>query len=76
VGSTSRDAICGAQIWAVVRFALLERSELMENRHLDTLLLCAVYAVCTKVANFDLKFRHIIAVYSAKFPGKATKVLT
>lgn len=40
---------------------------LLINRHLDTVLLCAIYAVCNKVAKIDLKFRTIIAVYVSRW---------
>jgi len=50
-------------VWVLLQHVLLS-TDLLFNRHLDTMVLCCVYAVCTKVAKTNLKFKKIISVYN------------
>ena len=50
------------QVWAVVKLVLDKARHLLVGRHLDQLLMCAVYGVC-KVNQRPVTFRHIIEQY-------------
>ena len=50
------------QVWAVVKLVLDKARNLLVGRHLDQLLMCAVYGVC-KVNQRPVTFRHIIEQY-------------
>ena len=50
------------QVWEVVKLVLDQARHLLLGRHLDQLLMCAVYGVC-KVNQRSVTFRHIIEQY-------------
>lgn len=53
-----------AQIVNVVDLVLHEERELMQNRHIDHLIMCTMYAVCNKVKGMkNLTFKDIIYNY-------------
>jgi hypothetical protein len=54
-------------VWALVHRILRVQMELMYDRHLDTILLCAIYAVCNKVARKDFSFKNIISIYTSRW---------
>lgn len=46
-------------IWAVLKYILTQRLDLLKNRHLDQLIFCTIYCV-TKIFKVSLKFQEII----------------
>ncbi|KAJ8249009.1 hypothetical protein GJAV_G00230200 [Gymnothorax javanicus] len=50
------------KIWTCFEYSLVHCTELMLDRHLDQLLLCAIY-VMTKVTKEDKSFQHIMKCY-------------
>ncbi|XP_063801376.1 retinoblastoma-like protein 2 isoform X2 [Pseudophryne corroboree] len=50
------------KIWTCLEFSIVHCSSLMKDRHLDQLLMCAVY-VMAKVTEEDLSFHNIIKCY-------------
>jgi len=51
------------EIWALLKFLLSEHTELMVDRHLDQIILCAIFGVC-KARGPALKFMTLARVYS------------
>ncbi|TSQ12704.1 Retinoblastoma-associated protein [Bagarius yarrelli] len=51
-----------AIIWTLLQHTLQNEYELMKDRHLDQLMMSAMYAIC-KVKNVDLRFRTIVTAY-------------
>ncbi|KAL7844287.1 hypothetical protein SRHO_G00228260 [Serrasalmus rhombeus] len=49
-------------IWTLLQHTLQNEYELMKDRHLDQLMMCAMYAIC-KVKNVDLRFKTIVTAY-------------
>uniref|UniRef100_A0A8B9KIQ7 Retinoblastoma 1 n=1 Tax=Astyanax mexicanus TaxID=7994 RepID=A0A8B9KIQ7_ASTMX len=49
-------------IWTLLQHTLQNEYELMKDRHLDQLMMSAMYAIC-KVKNVDLRFKTIVTVY-------------
>uniref|UniRef100_A0A8C2IIJ4 Retinoblastoma 1 n=1 Tax=Cyprinus carpio TaxID=7962 RepID=A0A8C2IIJ4_CYPCA len=49
-------------IWTLLQHTLQNEYELMRDRHLDQLIMSAMYAIC-KVKNVDLRFKTIVTVY-------------
>ncbi len=47
------------QIWGVMKYILSSEVNLVIGRHVEQLILCAVYGVC-KISNSPLKFQDII----------------
>lgn len=62
------------QVYATMRHVVYERTALLYNRHLDHLLLCAVYGVCKVNAEVDVKFKDIITQYK-RLPQCRTDVI-
>ena len=55
-------------VWHFLQSVLAEHIELLLDRHLHTVLLCCIYAICNKVArNAELNFRKIIGVYLSRW---------
>lgn len=46
-----------------MKFALFEQTRLFYNRHVDQILLCALYGVC-KVNRLNVTFREIVQHYT------------
>ena len=55
------------KIWEVMKYCLSSETELLLNRHIDQLLLCAIYAV-ERIGGTNIKFNAIIARYSDLHP--------
>uniref|UniRef100_A0A671RR83 Retinoblastoma-associated protein-like n=1 Tax=Sinocyclocheilus anshuiensis TaxID=1608454 RepID=A0A671RR83_9TELE len=49
-------------IWTLLQHTLQNEYELMRDRHLDQLIMSAMYAIC-KVKNVDLRFKTIVTTY-------------
>ncbi|XP_034034545.1 retinoblastoma-associated protein [Thalassophryne amazonica] len=49
-------------IWTLFQHTLQHEYELMKDRHLDQLMMSAMYAIC-KVKNVDLRFKTIVTAY-------------
>ncbi|XP_058614094.1 retinoblastoma-associated protein isoform X2 [Onychostoma macrolepis] len=49
-------------IWTLLQHTLQNEFELMRDRHLDQLIMSAMYAIC-KVKNVDLRFKTIVTAY-------------
>ncbi|XP_077522166.1 retinoblastoma-like protein 1 [Amblyomma americanum] len=59
-----------SKIWTCFEHSLVHCTKLMKNRHLDQLLLCAIYIV-TKVTKFDTKFQDILHRYRDQYQKKS-----
>lgn len=46
-------------IWAVLKYILTQRVDLLKNRHLDQMIFCTIYCV-SKIFKLQLKFQEII----------------
>eukprot|EP00826_Nyctotherus_ovalis_P044278 TRINITY_DN4771_c0_g2_i1.p1 TRINITY_DN4771_c0_g2~~TRINITY_DN4771_c0_g2_i1.p1 ORF type:complete len:778 (-),score=214.31 TRINITY_DN4771_c0_g2_i1:1581-3914(-) len=55
------------KIWEVMKYCLSSETHLLLNRHIDQLLLCAIYAV-EKIEGRNIKFNAIINRYSDLHP--------
>uniref|UniRef100_A0A8C9SXC7 Retinoblastoma 1 n=1 Tax=Scleropages formosus TaxID=113540 RepID=A0A8C9SXC7_SCLFO len=51
-------------IWTLLQHTLRHEYELMKDRHLDQLMMSAMYAIC-KVKNIDLRFKTIVTAYKS-----------
>ena len=60
-------------IWAAMKFFLSEKTELLRDRHLDQLILCAVFGVC-KARSHPLKFASLLQIYANLNPDEALSV--
>ncbi|XP_074658286.1 retinoblastoma-associated protein-like [Tubulanus polymorphus] len=60
------------KIWRCVENVIVQRSDLLRNRHLDQIVLCAVYGVC-KISDEERKFKTIVNVYK-DVPRASSKV--
>ncbi|KAJ7344451.1 hypothetical protein JRQ81_000401 [Phrynocephalus forsythii] len=49
-------------IWTLFHHTLQNEYELMKDRHLDQIMMCAMYGIC-KVKNIDLRFKTIVTAY-------------
>uniref|UniRef100_M4A7D6 Retinoblastoma-associated protein n=1 Tax=Xiphophorus maculatus TaxID=8083 RepID=M4A7D6_XIPMA len=49
-------------IWTLFQYTLQHEYELMRDRHLDQLMMSAMYAIC-KVKSVDLRFKSIVSAY-------------
>uniref|UniRef100_A0ACB8GFC4 Uncharacterized protein n=1 Tax=Sphaerodactylus townsendi TaxID=933632 RepID=A0ACB8GFC4_9SAUR len=49
-------------IWTLFHHTLQTEYELMKDRHLDQIMMCAMYGIC-KVKNIDLTFKTIVTAY-------------
>ena len=52
-----------AKVYGVVRFGLFERTSLLYGRHLDQLLLCALYGVCKVLRLEGMTFKELTTHY-------------
>lgn len=50
------------KIWTCFEFSIRNHTDLMRDRHLDQILMCAVYAMC-KVTGRDQSFQDIMKCY-------------
>jgi hypothetical protein len=53
----------------------LEKPALLFGHHLDLIILCCIYAVCSKLTKSDLRFRNIIQVYTARWDKNSESVI-
>ncbi|KAM9410298.1 retinoblastoma-like protein 2 isoform 1-T2 [Pholidichthys leucotaenia] len=60
------------KIWTCFEFSLVNCTSLMEDRHLDQLLMCAIYVIA-KITNMDIPFKRIMKVYKQQ-PGANSNV--
>lgn len=58
------------KIWTVFEYSIRNQTELMRDRHLDQLLMCAVYVIC-KVGDNERKFSHIMQCYRCQPQAKS-----
>ncbi|XP_053311514.1 retinoblastoma-associated protein [Spea bombifrons] len=49
-------------IWTLFQHTLQHEYELMRDRHLDQIMMCAMYGIC-KAKNIDLRFKTIVSAY-------------
>lgn len=63
-------------VWVLVHHIIVDRVLMLVDRHLDTIILCSIYAVC-KIGSVEpaLTFRRIIAVYMARWDQNSAKVV-
>jgi len=58
-------------IWNVIKSMLSCEPQILINRHLDQLVMCAIYSVC-KISDFkQISFNKIINMYSNLFMNKS-----
>jgi retinoblastoma-associated protein len=50
------------QTFVICQYYLKECSEMMEEKSLDIVIMCAIYGVC-RAKNVDIKFKTMISVY-------------
>ena len=60
------------KIWECLEHCIFERTFLFQNRHLDQILMCSIYAIC-KVSDQERKFKSITQAYR-KMPSTAAEV--
>ncbi|TNN25168.1 Retinoblastoma-like protein 2 [Liparis tanakae] len=53
------------KVWTCLEFSLVHRTDLMADRHLDQLLMCAVY-IMAKVTRVEIPFRRIMKCYRSQ----------
>lgn len=51
------------KIWTIFEYSIKERTELMKDRHLDQILMCAVYVICKLVKMEKNSFTEIMRCY-------------
>jgi hypothetical protein len=62
-------------IWDLVLYCIYYKHELLVDRHLHSLLLCCIYAVCNKVVDLRVTFRKIIEHYMTQWEDNAAVVV-
>lgn len=50
------------KIWTTFEYSILRHIDLMQNRHLDQLLMCSIY-IFARVRNLPIQFKDIMTVY-------------
>lgn len=84
--SHSREAVSAHhavldQIWDVVMHSLASSPTVLKDRHLDTVILCCVFAVCVKLAQvkslagIPLSFKRIVGEYVARWQSNSVGVV-
>ncbi|XP_063738203.1 retinoblastoma-like protein 2 isoform X2 [Eleginops maclovinus] len=53
------------KIWTCFEHSLVQYTELMVDRHLDQLLMCAIYLM-SKITNVEMPFKHIMNCYKSQ----------
>ncbi|XP_041792890.1 retinoblastoma-like protein 2 isoform X2 [Chelmon rostratus] len=53
------------KIWTLFEHSLVHCTDLMVDRHLDQLLLCAIY-ITAKITNVEIPFKHIMKCYKSQ----------
>ncbi|XP_073320617.1 retinoblastoma-like protein 2 [Pagrus major] len=53
------------KIWTCFEFSLVRCTDLMVDRHLDQLLMCAIYIIA-KITNGEILFKHIMECYNSQ----------
>lgn len=51
------------KIWTIFEYSIKERTELMKDRHLDQILMCAIYVICKLVKMEKNSFTEIMRYY-------------
>lgn len=51
------------KIWTIFEYSIKERTELMKDRHLDQILMCAIYVICKLVKMERNSFTEIMRCY-------------
>ncbi|XP_016914196.1 retinoblastoma-like protein 1 isoform X3 [Apis cerana] len=51
------------KIWTIFEYSIKERTELMKDRHLDQILMCAIYVICKLVKMEKNSFTEIMRCY-------------
>lgn len=51
------------RVWSIVCHVLSEEYELLRNRHVDHVIMCSMYAICSKVYELQISFKNIISSY-------------
>jgi len=53
-------------IWNTLKYILANETDLLINKHIDTIILCCFYSV-TKIFKNPMKFQEIISKYEVNF---------
>lgn len=53
------------RVWSIVCHVLSEEYELLRNRHVDHVIMCSMYAICSKVYELQISFKNIISSYKS-----------
>ena len=59
------------KIWSIFEYSICINQQLMQNRHLDQVLLCSVYITC-RLYSFTIQFNDIINAYRLLYPLKSS----
>lgn len=51
------------QTWSIVYHILNNERDLMQDRHIDHLIMCSMYAICNKMYKMKIAFKDIIFNY-------------
>jgi len=57
------------QIWETLKYCLIQKTELLQDRHLDQIILCIFYGV-TKQCGLDFFFKDLIEAYKKQSQAK------
>ncbi|XP_071490054.1 retinoblastoma-like protein 1 [Diadema antillarum] len=60
------------KIWTILEYALVNRTDIMKDRHLDQLIMCSIYILC-KVTSNERQFQEIMKNYRCQ-PQAASHV--
>lgn len=58
------------KVWTCFELSLRQHTELMRDRHIDQLMMCAIYAMC-KVSKHDASFQDIMKCYRLQPQSKS-----
>ena len=61
--------------WTLLLHCLLRHASLLFGRHVDTLLLCALYTVKVKICKSEYDFKRIITVYIDRWDREVSEVI-
>lgn len=51
-----------ARFWTCLEYTITNRWDLLQNRHIDQIMMCCIYGIC-KVVDHEIKFKRIVDVY-------------
>ena len=63
------------RVWTCFEHVLTAHVEITEDRHLDQIVLCAIYAVC-KILEEPIQFKTVLSKYSVLFGEGAAKLVS